>query len=110
MLGYDHAVLGAHVLRKWGLPDPIPKVIAWHHQPTRAYAAGGAVALSVAMIRLAERIDHILHTSPEPSDDVLVHVAKTTDCQYLGFKARDLRKVWNDLIELQREAEQMFKS
>jgi putative nucleotidyltransferase with HDIG domain len=108
VLGYDHAVLGAHVLRKWGLPDPIPKVIAWHHQPTRAYAAGGAVALSVAMIRLAERIDHILHTSPEPSDDVLAHVAKTTDCQYLGFGARDLHKFWDELSVVQREAEQIF--
>jgi len=108
VLGYDHAVLGAHMLRKWGLPDPIPKIIAWHHQPTRAYAAGGAVALSVALIRLAERIDHILHTSPEPTDDLLAHVAKTTDCQHLGFSARDLRKFWCELSEVQREAEQIF--
>jgi putative nucleotidyltransferase with HDIG domain len=108
VLGYDHAVLGAHMLRKWGLPDPIPKIIAWHHQPTRAYSAGGAVALSVALIRLAERIDHILHTSPEPSDHVLAHVAQTTDCQYLGFSARDLQKFWDELSAVQREAEQIF--
>jgi putative nucleotidyltransferase with HDIG domain len=108
VLGYDHAVLGAHMLRKWGLPDPIPKIIAWHHQPTRAYAAGGAVALSVALIRLAERIDHILHVSPEPSDDVLAHAAKTTECQYLGFSARDLQKFWDELSAVQREAEQIF--
>jgi putative nucleotidyltransferase with HDIG domain len=108
VLGYDHAVLGAHVLRKWGLPDPIPKVIAWHHQPTRAYAAGGAVAISVALIRLAERIDHILRTSPEANDDVLERMAQTTDCQYLGFTARNLRKFWNELSEVQREAKQIF--
>jgi hypothetical protein len=66
------------------------------------------VALSVALIRLAERIDHILHASPEPSDDVLAHVAKTTDCQYLGFDARDLRKFWDELSVVQREAAQIF--
>jgi putative nucleotidyltransferase with HDIG domain len=109
VLGYDHAVLGAHMLRTWGLPDPVPKVIAWHHQPTRAYAAGGDVALSVALIRLAERIDHTLRTSPEPTDDQFERLAATTDCQYLGFKARDFQRFWNDLRELQHEAEQIFK-
>jgi len=108
VLGYDHAVLGAHLLRKWGLPDPIPKIIAWHHQPTRAYAAGGAVALSVALIRLAERIDHILRASPEPSGAVLAHVAQATECQYLGFSARDLQRFWDELQEVHREADQLF--
>lgn len=109
VLGYDHAVLGAHMLGKWGLPDPIPKIVAWHHQPTRAYAAGGNVALSVAMIRLAERIDHVMGTSPDVSDDDLNRVAATTDCQYLGFSARDLRRSWNDLREVQHEAAQLFR-
>jgi HD-like signal output (HDOD) protein len=35
--GFDHGVLAAHVLKAWNIPEPIPKVVAWHHEPTRAY-------------------------------------------------------------------------
>jgi putative nucleotidyltransferase with HDIG domain len=109
VLGFDHAVLGAHMLEKWGLPDPIPKALAWHHQPTRAYTAGGTVALLVALIRLAERIEHLLKTTADPSDEDLERLAATTDCQYVAFKARDLRKAWNDLRTVYREATQLFR-
>jgi putative nucleotidyltransferase with HDIG domain len=108
-LGFDHAVLGAHMLEKWGLPDPIPKAIAWHHQPTRAYAAGGNVALTVALIRLAERIEHLLKTSGEASDEELERLTATTDCQHLGFTARDLRKFWSELRTVYQEATQLFR-
>jgi HD-like signal output (HDOD) protein len=37
-LGYDHAVLGGHVLAKWGLPSPLPKVVAW--QQGRRFGGG----------------------------------------------------------------------
>jgi putative nucleotidyltransferase with HDIG domain len=57
ILGYDHAVLGGHVLAKWGLPSPVPKVVAWHHQPGRAYKEGGATAALVATLRIADAID-----------------------------------------------------
>lgn len=109
VLGYDHAVLGAHMLEKWGLPDPLPKALAWHHQPSRAYAAGGNLTLLVALIRLAERIEHIIKTSGEPSGEELERLVATTDCQHLGFTARDLRKSWNDLRTVQGEANQLFR-
>jgi len=35
--GFDHGVLAAHVLKAWNIPEPIPKVVAWHHEVTRAY-------------------------------------------------------------------------
>ncbi|MCB1185517.1 HDOD domain-containing protein, partial [bacterium] len=40
-LGFDHAVLGAHVLSLWNLPPDLTRIVAWHHQPGRAYEAGG---------------------------------------------------------------------
>jgi putative nucleotidyltransferase with HDIG domain len=108
-LGFDHAVLGAHMLQKWGLPDPIPKAIAWHHQPTRAYAAGGNVALTVALIRMAERIEHILKTSGDPTDEELERLAATTDCQHLAFKPRDLRQFWNEMRTVYQDAARLFR-
>jgi putative nucleotidyltransferase with HDIG domain len=36
-LGYDHAVLAGHVLTAWRIPEPVPQIVAWHHQAGRAY-------------------------------------------------------------------------
>jgi len=109
VLGYDHAVLGAHILRKWGLPDPISKVVAWHHQPARAFAAGGVVALHVALVRLAEKLDRLLRLDSLPSAEETDHLAATPECEYLGFRARDLEKIWDELRLVKQEAEQIFR-
>jgi len=109
VLGFDHAVLGAHMLKKWSLPDPIPKVVAWHHQPARALAAGGEVALYVALVRLAEKIDRILPLDALPSAKDAEHIAATTECEYVGFRARDLEKIWDELRAAKQEAEQIFR-
>ncbi len=109
VLGFDHAVLGAHMLMKWGLPDPIPKVVAWHHQPARALGAGGEVAIYVTMVRLAERIDRILHVDALPSTEETEKVAASTECEYLGFRARDLQKMWEELRAVKQEAQQIFR-
>jgi HD-like signal output (HDOD) protein len=29
----NHADVGAYLLGRWGLPDPIVEAIAWHHRP-----------------------------------------------------------------------------
>jgi len=109
ILGYDHAVLGAHVLKKWGLPDIVPKIVAWHHQPVRAFAAGGDVALHVALVRLAERVDRMLSTETSPGDSAMAHLATAPECEYVGFKLRDLTEMWDELVSVKHEAEQMFK-
>ena len=109
ILGFDHAVLGGHILKKWGLPDPVPKVVAWHHQPARALAAGGEVAMYVSMVRLAERIDRILHLDALPSAQETERMANTAECEYLGLRARDLEKMWAELREVKQEAQHIFR-
>ena len=109
VLGYDHAVLGAHILSKWGLPDPVPKIVAWHHQPVRAFAAGGEVALQVSLVRLAEKLDRFLSREALPSAEETEHLAATPECEYLGFRARDLEKIWEELRQVKQEAEQIFR-
>ena len=34
LFGFDHAVLGAHVLKAWNIPEPVPRVIAWRTHQT----------------------------------------------------------------------------
>lgn len=108
-LGFDHAVLGGHVLQKWGLPDPIPKVVAWHHQPSRAMAAGGDVALYVALIRLAERLDCALSAEGEFPAQQVERIASSLESDYLGFALRDLEGLWEELRTVKQEAEGIFR-
>jgi len=109
VLGFDHAVLGAHMLKKWALPNPIPKVVAWHHQPVRASAAGGDVGLLVALIRLADKIDRVLTSHALPDAEETARIAASAECDYLGFRARDLAALWEELSSVKREAEQIFR-
>ena len=109
VLGYDHAVLGGHILRKWGLPEPIPKVVAWHHQPARAFAAGGEVALHVALVRVAENIDRVLRLDSLPTPQETERIVATPECEYLGFRARDLAGIWDDLRAVKQEALLIFR-
>jgi putative nucleotidyltransferase with HDIG domain len=109
VLGYDHAVLGAHILKKWGLPDMVPKIVAWHHQPARAFAAGGEVALHVALVRLAEKIDRMLLVDSLPTAEETARLASTPECEYVGFHARDLEKMWEELRTVKQEAERVFR-
>jgi HD-like signal output (HDOD) protein len=109
VLGFDHAVLGAHLLKKWSLPDPIPKVVAWHHQLSRALTAGGEVATYVALVRLAERIDRLLASDDPPSAEQTELTAACSEGQYLNFSARDLSKLWAELRAAKQEAHQIFR-
>ncbi|HYP76584.1 MAG TPA: HDOD domain-containing protein [Polyangiaceae bacterium] len=43
-LGYDQAMLGAHVLSSWKIPEPIAHIVAWHHQPSALMRAAGPSA------------------------------------------------------------------
>ena len=109
VLGFDHAVLGAHILSKWGLPDPVPKIVAWHHQPVRAFAAGGEVGMQVSLVRLAEKLDRFLGQDSPPSTEETERIAATPECEYVGFSARDLEKMWPELRLAKQEAEQIFR-
>jgi len=89
-LGYDHAVLGGHVLAKWGLPSPLPKVVAWHHQPTRASQAGNPVANLVAVLRVADVIDTLV-SSERPIDELTTkRLAASADAVCAGLSETDI--------------------
>ncbi|HEX7509327.1 MAG TPA: hypothetical protein VF550_21320, partial [Polyangia bacterium] len=89
--------------------DPVPKIVAWHHQPVRAFAAGGEVALQVSLVRLAEKLDRALSREALPSAEETEHLAATPECEYLGFRARALENIWEELRQVKQEAEQIFR-
>lgn len=98
LVGWDHAVLGAHVIEKWQLPHEIATIVAWHHQPGRAFAQGGTVAQSVAILRLADRIDYQIMNHRELDDAFIDQLEQQAAFEYTDYNSAMLRAVWPRLL------------
>lgn len=109
LTGYDHATLGAHVIRDWRLPAEVARAVAWHHQPGRAFSVGGDVGLVVALIRLADRIDVQAGRGLVPDPDFLRSLAADESAQYAGFSADVLEAMWAKLTRTRDEALSVLK-
>jgi HD-like signal output (HDOD) protein len=108
MLGFDHAVLAGHTLKQWGLPDPIPRIVAWHHQPSRAYEEGGEVGLTVALLRIADQLEPMLKTRQPADAAKLKRLCANSDCAHAGIAQHDLMALWPELEDAHRDALKMF--
>jgi HD-like signal output (HDOD) protein len=108
LLGFDHAVLAGHTLKQWGLPDPIPRIVAWHHQPSRAYEEGGEVGLTVALLRIADQLEPMLKTRQPADAAKLKRLCANSDCAHAGIAQHDLMALWPELEDAHRDALKMF--
>lgn len=107
-LSYDHAVLGANVLRAWTIPDPIPQIVAWHHQPNRAFQEGGEISVQVSLLRLADNIAWYLAQTPMSSDKFDEFLAETPEAKWVGVGMPDIKRMWIPMVEARTEALQIF--
>lgn len=89
-LGFDHAVLGALALRGWGIPDPVSRVVAWHHDPGAALNRGGDVALLVALVHVAEEVSDALDQFGELPADRAAELGEHSMVQHLRLTSADL--------------------
>jgi len=96
--GFDHAVLGAHVLKNWRIPNPVPRVVAWHHNVARAYQADPAIAAMVQALRLADQLSYLVRTHSEA--DGILAAAQSPAATYLGMSEAQLSSMWSDLSRL----------
>lgn len=103
MVGYDHGVLGAHVLGLWNFPESVKKVVAWHHQPGRAYEEGGEVGLMVALVRVADGIELRLNESSEFDESWGESLTLDGTLAYADFSVRDLQEHWPRLQSAREE-------
>ncbi len=97
VFGFDHATLGAHVLTAWNIPEPVPKVIAWHHQPARALQ-DSLLSAMVQTLRLADLLAYELGRRQEAEGTSLV--AQSEAAQYLDISEPQLAAMWKDLGSL----------
>lgn len=97
VFGFDHATLGAHVLTAWNIPEPVPKVIAWHHQPQRAMQ-DSLLSGMVQTLRLADLLAYELGRRQE--QDGVPLVAASEAAQFLDISEAQLSAMWADLAAL----------
>jgi HD-like signal output (HDOD) protein len=107
LLGFDHAVLGGHVLAAWGMMDPVPKLVAWHHHPARAWASGGELATQVAVLRLADHICDAME-DPEGKGDDWRALAHGPDREWSGLSEHRISTLWRMLEGARAETLAIF--
>lgn len=98
LLGYDHAVLGGHVLAAWNIPSPVPQVVAWHHQVARAYEEDPAIARLINTLRLADAAASALFR-PTPEEEI-ERLARSEAASYLDISEAQLSAMWDELLAL----------
>ncbi len=106
LLGYDHAVLGGHVLTAWNIPAPVPRVIAWHHQVARAYD-DPQLAKMISTLRLADAASQALfHQFP---DFEIERLARTEAASYLEVSEPQLAAMWDEMLAVAVRARATFR-
>jgi putative nucleotidyltransferase with HDIG domain len=111
-LGFDHAMLGGHVLARWNLPEPLPQIVACHHQSkpaSQAFSKSGVVPMAIATLRLADTIDWLLSQPQDPDPSVLKRLALSPDGAHAGFGEDSLIDLWEDLRTARAEARSLFR-
>jgi putative nucleotidyltransferase with HDIG domain len=82
-LGFDHALVGGLLLRRWVLPEALAEMVENHHAEHAEDAA--------AVLRLADMLAHYAHARPV-DPPLLLHAA-----QAAGLTPQQLRAVMFDL-------------
>ena len=106
--GFDHAILGGQVLLSWKLPEPIPQIVACHHQPKVARRKSALVALSIDLLRVADSVDWLLAQAHDADSPHVQKLAQSPDGIRAGLSEATLMELWNDLRAVRREALSVF--
>src|SRR6185295_16494384 len=105
--GFDHAVLAGHVLAAWHIPHPVPKVVAWHHHVTRAYAESTEISQLVSTLRLADAMSYALER-PDKEEQIQA-LAKTEAASYMDISEGQLAAMWEEVRALTQRARAVFR-
>ena len=107
LLGYDHAILGAAVLSRWRLPEPIPWVVAWHHKPQVAYEHR-EIKARVALLRIADRLEFLISETTVDAESATADLENHPDLLALNLKADKLVEQFETFQQAREQALAMF--
>lgn len=105
--GFDHALLAGHVLAAWHIPHPVPKVVAWHHHVTRAYAESTEISQLVSTLRLADAMSYALEQADVTEQ--IQAIARTEAASYMDISEGQLAAMWEEVRALTRRARAVFR-
>jgi hypothetical protein len=108
MWGFDHALLGAQVLKSWNIPAPIPQLIAWHHQPKGGHCSATGLAQALDLLRLADVVDWLLGQGCPADSPWVQRLAAAPDGFRAGLSPDTLPSLWSDLRTIREEALHVF--
>jgi HD-like signal output (HDOD) protein len=104
LMGFDHASLGAAVVKNWNLPAPLPQVVGLHHDWEGAVEVGGVVCAMVALLRVSDLIVPMLRTHPNPTLDDLTPLVADPAFAHLGLTREELFRSWEGLRKAEDKA------
>lgn len=100
-LGFDHAELAGAVLSRWSIPDPVPKIVAWHHDLARAFMESPEIGRKVCLLRLADALSYS-YRSYHPEEEC-ARLARTPEAEHLKLSADQLSTMWEEVSGLASE-------
>jgi putative nucleotidyltransferase with HDIG domain len=109
ILGFDHAMLGGHVLARWNLPEPLPQIVARHHHAKPSEMRPGIVPMSIAIVRLADQVDWMMAQPRDPDSVALRNLSLSPDGVYAGLHENMMTDLWDDLRAARAEARSLFR-
>lgn len=107
--GFDHATLGAHVLLSWRIPEPIPQLIACHHQPKGGQGGANALAHALDLLRIADVVDWLLGQGCAADSPWVKRLSESPDGVRVGLSEETLPSLWSELRTIREEALLVFK-
>jgi len=109
LLGFDHATFGGFVVAAWKIPAPAPKVVAWHHQPARAFQ-DPSVARQVALLRIADEMEPLLTADKAGWKQLVSRVCQNDAARLAGVDEETLLGLGERLSEAKSSALALFGS
>jgi len=106
-LGFDHAVLAGQILWHWQIPAPVPKVVAWHHQPSLAYGDPGVDVLT-SMVRIADHLGPAITADDSTFEKFAESFAEGPDCRFAGVSASELSRMLPELRAAKSDSLALF--
>jgi HD-like signal output (HDOD) protein len=108
LLGYDHAVLGGWVLHQWDIPEPVPRVVAQHHQQEACFLDNGPLGRLTAWLQVADELDHHIVSGVVADEHYFELYAKKPAFVRVGLTAKDLMKHWGGILAEREHTLQVF--
>jgi putative nucleotidyltransferase with HDIG domain len=101
VLGADHCEVGACLLKRWSLPDPILEAVANHHAPV----VKPAIQLS-AVVYLANCATHLCGTAPGWEAQAIA--AKNTAAEVLGMDVEKVGQIFSGIQDATQALPQLM--